>query len=145
MKKEEMTVVDMLLEAVGIVAALVDVGLQIYYGVLYKTNAFQVLMNLLSLILIYAGLTLFACYPEKVNGLSKEACSGTVRTDTIRMVRLIKLIFMAIILFTSVCDVLGTQINSGYSLLAAVLIAGVAGYYEWKIIRTLRKTKGKKE
>ena len=35
MKKEEMTTVDFLLEAVGIVAAMIYLGLQIYYGIVY--------------------------------------------------------------------------------------------------------------
>lgn len=38
MKKEEMTTVDFLLEAVGIVAALVYLGLQIYYGIVYGVS-----------------------------------------------------------------------------------------------------------
>ena len=38
MKKEEMTTVDFLLEAVGIVAALVYLGLQIYYGMTSSTK-----------------------------------------------------------------------------------------------------------
>ena len=33
MRREEVTMADMLLEAVGIVSALIYLGLQIYYGV----------------------------------------------------------------------------------------------------------------
>ena len=35
LKKEEMTNMDFLLEAVGIVAAMIYLGLQIYYGIVY--------------------------------------------------------------------------------------------------------------
>lgn len=141
MKKEDMTIIDLLLEAVGIVSTLLYLGLQIYYGISYGANLVTVLMNGAVLVLVYLGLTLLAVYPERVNGLTKEACSGQVRRYTVHMVRLIKLIFVTGLLFASICDVMGHEINSGYSIIVVVLVVLTAVYYEWKIIRILRKKK----
>lgn len=141
MKKEEMTMIDLMLEAVGVVSALVYLGLQIYYGISYGVNLITVIMNAAVLILVYLGLTLLTVYPERVNGLSREVCSGQIRKYTIHMVRLIKLIFVLGLLFASICDVMGHQINSGYSIIVVVLVVLTALYYEWKIIRILRKKK----
>lgn len=138
MHRNEMTWQAMLAEAVGIVSALVYLGLQIYYGIVYDVNLWNVVMNVAAMILVYAGLTLLGVYPERVNGLPKEVCSGTVRMYTIRMVRSVKLIFVLGLLFTSICDVVGRQINTGYSLVVVVLIVIVAFYYEYRIIRILR-------
>lgn len=134
-----MTTTDLLLEAVGIVAAFVYLGLQIYYGIIYGAELISILMNGVMLILVYVGLTLLCFYPEKVNGLTKEACTGKVRIYTIHMVRAVKLIFVISLLFTSICDVMGIQLNGGYSLVAVALIVAVTVFYEVKIIRLLRK------
>ncbi len=139
MRKDEMTTTDLLLEAVGIVAAFVYLGLQIYYGIIYGAELISILMNGVMLILVYVGLTLLCFYPEKVNGLTKEACTGKVRIYTIHMVRAVKLIFVISLLFTSICDVMGIQLNGGYSLVAVALIVAVTVFYEVKIIRLLRK------
>lgn len=141
MRKEEWTVLNLLLEAVGIVAAVLYLGLQVYYGISYGVSLITIAMNAVVLILVYAGLTLLTVYPERVNGLSKETCSGLVRRYTMDMVRLIKLIFVLGLLFASICDVMGHQINSGYSMVVVVLVVGIALHYERKIFRILRKKK----
>lgn len=141
MRKNEMTWIAMLAEAVGIVSALLYLGLQIYYGFAYGVNFLNVAMNVAAMILVYTGLTLLQVYPERVNGLTREVCSGTVRKYTVRMVRLAKLIFVVSLLFTSICDVLGEQINTGYSLVVVALIVITALYYEYKIIRIIRNQK----
>lgn len=141
MKKEENTMADMLLEAVGIVSGIIYLGLQIYYGTLYGVSPFTILMNAAVLILVYIGLTLLSVYPERVNGLSKEICTGKIRKYTVHMVRLVKLIFVLGLLFASICDVLGHQINSGYSIIVVVLVIIIVLYYEGKIIHILRKKK----
>lgn len=138
MHRSEMTWQAMLAEAVGIVSALVYLGLQIYYGIVYDVHLWNVVMNVAAMVLVYAGLTLLCVYPERVNGLPKEVCSGTVRTYTIRMVRIVKLIFVLGLLFTSICDVMGRQLNTGYSLVVVVLIAIAALYYEYRILKILR-------
>lgn len=139
MKRNNMTMPELLLEAVGIVVAVIYIGLQIFYGIYYGVNAWTVIMNVAAMLLVYGGLTLLCIYPEKVNGLTKEICSGKIRTYTIRMVRMIKLIFVAGILFTSICDILGQEIKAGYSLVILVLIVVTAFIYEYKIIRILRQ------
>ena len=133
MKKEEMTTVDFLLEAVGIVAAMIYLGLQIYYGIVYGVAFTGIILNAAILILVYVGLTLLAHYPERVNNLPKEICGGKIRIYTIHMVRAVKLIFVLSLLFTSICDAAGVQINKGYSLVTVV--------YEGKIIKLLRGKK----
>lgn len=143
MKKNELTQAAMLAEAVGIVAGLVYVGLQIAYGVAYHANLITVLMNVAVLLLVYAGLTMLSVYPERVNGLSAEQCTGDVRKYTVRMVRVCKLIFVGGLCFTSICDVLGKQINAGYSLIVVVLMVAAAVFYEYRIIKILRSRKKK--
>lgn len=143
MKKDELTVIDLLLEAIIAVSAAIYIGLQIYYGVIYGVNAFNIVMNVAVLLLVYTGLTLMQFNPEKVNGLTKAVCIGSIRKYTIHMVRLVKLIFVISLLFTSICDVMGQQINKGYSLLVVALIVVTALYYEYQIIKILRENKKK--
>lgn len=141
LKKEEMTNMDFLLEAVGIVAAMIYLGLQIYYGIVYGVAFTGIILNAAILILVYVGLTLLARYPERVNNLPKEICSGKIRKYTIHMVCAVKLIFVLSLLFTSICDAAGVQINKGYSLVTVALIVIVTVVYEGKIIKLLRGKK----
>lgn len=141
MRKNEMTWIAMLTEAVGIVSALLYLGLQVYYGFSYGVNVLNVAMNMAAMLLVYTGLTMLQVYPERVNGLTKEVCSGMIRKYTIRMVRIGKLIFVVSLLFTSICDVMGKQINAGYSLVVVVLVVITALYYEYKIIRIIKQQK----
>ena len=129
MKKNEMTWQVMLIEAVGIVSAIAYLGLQIYYGIAFHVNQVNLMMNL----------TLLAVYPERVNGLTREVCSGKIRQYTLRMVRMVKLVFVEGLLFTSVCDALGKELKQGYSLIIVVLIAAIAVYYEGRIIHILKQ------
>ena len=55
--------------------------------------------------------------------------------------RAVKLIFVLSLLFTSICDVAGVQINKGYSLVTVALIVIVTVVYEGKIIKLLRGKK----
>ncbi len=138
MKKSELTWAAMLAEAVGLVSALIYLGLQIFYGITYGAPIIDIVMNVAAMILVYAGLTLLGVYPERVNGFTREVCSGGVRKYTLRMVRGAKLIFVEGLLFTSICDVMGRQLKPGYSLIVVVLIVAVTLYYEYRIIRILR-------
>ena len=126
-------------EAVGIVSAIAYLGLQIYYGIAFHVNPVNLMMNLVFMILVYVGLTLLAVYPERVNGLTREVCSGKIRQYTLRMVRMVKLVFVEGLLFTSVCDALGKELKQGYSLIIVVLIAAIAVYYEGRIIHILKQ------
>lgn len=139
MKKDDITMGGMLAEAVGIVSALIYLGLQVYYGAAFGVDFLRIGMNVAALLLVYAGLTLLAVYPERVNGLSREICTGKIRIYTIHMVRAAKLIFVGSLLFTSICDVMGHQLNGGYSLIVVVLIVAAALFYEVKIIRLLKE------
>lgn len=138
MRKEDMTAVDLLLEAVAIVTGLIYIGLQIYYGVLYGADILTLGMNILVFLLVYVGLSLLEIYPERVNRISHEMCQGKIRKYTIRMVRLIKIIFIVSLFFTSVCDVMGLHIESAYSLVVIGLILFITVYYEGKIIHILK-------
>lgn len=139
MKKNEMTWQAMLTEAVSLVSAVIYLGLQIYYGISYGVSAINIIMNVVVMLLVYAGLTMLGIYPERVNGLTKEACSGDVRKYTIRMVRIAKLTFVAGLLFTSICDVMGKELPAGYTVGVIFLMVAVALYYEYRIIRILRE------
>ena len=143
MNRNEMTTAEMMFESVGMVSAILYIGLQLYYGFLYGADGISIMMNVAAMILVYAGLTLLAIYPEKVNGLTKEKCTGKIRKYTVRMVRFAKLIFVGGLLFTTICDVLGHKLHAGYSLVVVVLIVVTGVVYESKIIRILRQNQGK--
>lgn len=143
MKKNEMTLLEQMLEAIGIVSAVLYLGLELYYGAVYAVSAFRLIVNMAAMILVYAGLTLLQRYPERVNNLPAQVCSGRIRLCTVRMVRLIKLIVVVSLLFTSVCDVLGIEMDPGYRLIVALLILPVTVYYEYRIFRLLREDQRK--
>lgn len=143
MRKDGMMAAELLAEAVGIVSGVLYIGLQIYYCVSYSVDILNVVINIAVMLLVYAGLSLLQACPERVNGLSPKACTGRIRTYTIRMVRAVKLIFIISLLFTSICDVMGIEMNTGYSLVAVVLIVAVAIFYEFRIIKILREGRKK--
>lgn len=139
MKIKDWTAAGLLTEATALVASLIYLGLQIYYGILYGVVMVKLITNIMVFILVFTGLTLLALFPEKVNRLSVQSCQGKIRQDTIWMVRLIKLIFVLSLLFTSICDILGIQIEAAYSLMAAGMMLATAIFYETRIIRRLRE------
>lgn len=141
MKKNHLSTETLVFEIILAIAALFYMGLQVYYGIVYGAGAVRIVMNVLILILVYMGLTVLAIYPERVNGLSREVCTGAIRKYTIRMVELIKLVFVLSLLFTSICDALGYRVDAAYSLIVMGLILVVAVVFEVKIIKILRKLK----
>ena len=138
MKKEDLTAADMVCEAIGAVSAFFYIGLQIYCGILYGAGGFTILTNVAMVLLVYAGLTILSGCPEKVNRLEPEICRGRVRRLTIHMLLYVKLVFILSLLFTSVCDVIGTEVDGGYSLISTGLIVLIAIGYEIKIFQTLK-------
>ena len=142
MKSEKYTSPQMIIEIISALAAFVYLGLQIYYGIVYSVGA-MIIMNVLILLLVYAGLTMLFLYPERVNGLNPSVCTGKIRRYTMRMVQLIKFIFVLSLLFTSICDALGYSIDAGYSVIAMGAIALTAIVYEAKIIREVKKSNRK--
>ena len=138
MRKEDLSVVALLLEAVDLILGLVYIGLQIFYGLYYHVPPYKFILNLLAMVLVYAGLTLLSMNPERINSIPKEICQGTIRKYSLWMVRLIKAIFVVSLLIPSVFDVIGIGIRSVYSLIVIGLILVVAGYCEYHIIQELK-------
>ena len=141
MKKNRVSTEELVFEIISAVAALFYMVLQVYYGIVYGAGVMRILMNVLILILVYTGLTMLIRYPERVNGLPREVCTGDIRKYTIRMVELIKLVFVLSLLFTSICDALGYRIDAAYSLIVMVFILVIAVVFEVKIIKILRERK----
>ena len=139
MRKEDLTVPAILAEAVGIILGTVYVIMQIYYGIAYKVAPWQFLSNIIGVILVYAALTILSCHPEWLNRLSREDCVGKVRRYSIRMVRLIKLVFLIGLMIPCVGDVLGIELKEAYSLIMIAAILVIAVGYEIKIIDLLRE------
>lgn len=138
MRKEDFTVLNAICEAVGIISTLLYIGLQIYCGILYGAGIFTIFTNVAMVLLVYVGLTLLAFYPERVNGLDVSVCTGKIRSYTIHMVLFIKLIFVFSLVFTSICDVMGADVDGAYSLLVVGLMVAIAAFYEIKIFKILR-------
>ncbi len=141
MKKEEMTTVDFLLEAVGIVAALVYLGLQIYYGIVYGVAFTGIILNAAILILVYVGLTLLARYPERVNNLPKEICSGENKKIYDSYGARSQADLRAQSFYLPVSVMLPGCRSIKYSLVTVALIVIVTVVYEGKIIKLLRGKK----
>ena len=109
-----------------------------------RNCVYTYLYRLTGVLLVYAGLTLLAFYPERVNGLDAQICTGKVRKLTIHMVLYMKLIFVMSLLFTSICDVMGKQVDGAYSLITAGLMIVIAVLYEIKIFQLLKNNQKKK-
>ena len=123
MKKNRLSTEELVFEIISAVAALFYMVLQVYYGIVYGAGAMRIR------------------YPERVNGLPREVCTGDIRKYTIRMVELIKLVFVLSLLFTSICDALGYRIDAAYSLIVMAFILMIAVVFEVKIIKILRERK----
>ena len=63
MRKEDLSVVALLLEAVDLILGLVYIGLQIFYGLYYHVPLYKFILNLLAMVLVYVGLTLLSMHP----------------------------------------------------------------------------------
>ncbi|MDD6480752.1 MAG: transglycosylase [Lachnospiraceae bacterium] len=139
MRKKDLTVPAVFAEAVGIILGVVYIVLQLYYGLTYHVAVYSYACNIAALILVYAGLSVLSCYPERINRMTEKQCTGKIRRYSIRMVRVIKLVFVIGLMIPCVGDVLGTELKEAYSLLIIGVILLTAVYYECRIIRLLRK------
>lgn len=139
MKKEDLTVPAIFAEAIGMILGMVYIGLQIYYGIAYKVAPYKFICNIVGVILVYVGLSLISCQPEKINRLPKEVCVGKVRKYSIRMIRLVKLIFLVGLMVPCVGDVVGIELKDAYSLFVIAAILVITVLYEYRIIRLLRE------
>lgn len=138
MRREDLTVPALFLEAIGMIFAIVYIGLQIYYGVCFHISPLNLVLNLLVMILVYVGLSLLSSYPERLNRLPVEVCRGNVRKYSIRMIRLVKFVFVTGLLIPCVFDALGIEIMKVYSLIVVGVILVIAVFYEYNIIKELK-------
>lgn len=134
-----MSALALLLEAIVIILGLIYIGLQIFYGLYYHIAPYKFILNLLAMVLVYAGLSMLSMYPERINSIPSEICKGKMRTYSLWMLRLIKAIFVISLLIPCVFDALGIGIQSVYSLIVIGLIVVVAGYCEYQILAELKK------
>lgn len=139
MRKEDLTITNAICEAVGIVATLIYAGLQVYFGIFYRVPVLNIATNIIMVLLVYVGLVLLALYPEKVNRLEPEVCKGRIRQLTIHMLLYVKLVFVGSLLFTSICDVMGRDVDGAYSLISVGLMIAIAVGYEIRIFQILKR------
>ena len=139
MRREDLTVPVIFLEAIEVILGIVYIGLQIYYGIYYHISPYKYGMNLVAMVLIYLGITVISCYPEILNNIPASYCTGKVRKYSLRMIRFIKFVFVAGLLVPCVCDAAGYEILSAYSLIVIGIIIVVAVYYEVRKLSELRK------
>lgn len=138
MRKEDLSVPALLMEAVELILGIVYIGLQIYYGIMYHVSPARYIGNIACLLLLYLLLTILSCHPEKIHRIPEQMCVGEVRKLSIRMVRLVKLIFVVGLLIPCVCDTLGITVKEAYSLLVIGTILIVSVYYEVRILKIMR-------
>lgn len=141
MRKQDWPVPAMILEAVDLLVEITYIVLQIFYGYLYHVSAYKIVLNVVVSLLIYAAFTALSVYPERINGLSGELCTGKVRQYSLRMIRLEKFVFMVSLLIPCLCDVFAITLTSLYSVIAILLMIAIAVFYEIRIIRILRNRK----
>ncbi len=141
MKKEDLSVVALLFEAIDLILLVAYVGLQIYYGIFYHIPIQKYAVNILVLVIIYIGLSILSNYPEQLNRIPAYRCVGDVRKYSLRMIRIMKFVFIAGLLVPSVCDAFGYGIRDNYSVIFIVIAALDAIYYEYRILTILRNEK----
>ena len=141
MNKRDMTKFDIFVEIVCGILLMVSVSLQVIYSVLHSLSIFSLIINVLIVVLVYIGLSMLSCYPEKVNAIPQEICIGNIRRYPIKMIRYAKLIFVASLVVPEVCDLLEHTLGQWYSFVVVVLIVGEIIYYEIKIIKLIRLIK----
>ena len=145
MRKEDLTVPAIIAEAVEIIVGLVYIGLQIYYGVVNHIPPYRFICNIVGLLLVYAGLTVLSNHPEQVNRLAPEVWVGKVRKYTLRMLRLIKLVFVVGLMVPCVGDAIGIELKDAYSLIVIFAIILIAVWHEYKILLVIRSNRDNKK
>lgn len=125
---------EIIVETVTVIAVVVFVGLQVYYGYVYESSLLTILYHLLPIALLYMGLLLLQMFPETLNG-SREPLPKMVRVYAVRMIRISKLFVILGMLVPSIADVLGIQMNSAYSLVIMGGVLGTITYYFYRIFK----------
>lgn len=133
MRKNEMTIGDMIVESLTVFGLILYIGLQFFYLSQYTVQGITVVYHFLPIILLYAGMLLLQYHPEFLNGRGGEPVTGKVRIYAVRMVRICKFLLVYGIVVPSVADVAGININAAYSLIVMVCILAVIAYYIYRI------------
>lgn len=128
MIKKEWNIWEIVIETVAVIAVIVFLGLQIYYGYIYERSVWTFLYRLLPVLFLYAGMTVLQIFPELLNG-GGGPLPGKVHTYGVRMVRNCKMFVMLGMLFPSFADALGVEMDAAYSLFVMAGILGTIGYY----------------
>lgn len=142
MEKREMKAWEAVMEALGVMAVMAFLGMQIYYGYRYERSLAALLSHFLPVILLYTGMTVLQMHPEFLNGRNSEPLKGIVKTYAVRMVRNAKLLLILGMLIPSAADLLGVEMNASYSIL---IMAGMLGNIGWYLYRIYQYNSGKKE
>lgn len=145
MRKEDLNVPAIIAEAVEIIVGLIYIGLQIYYGFANHVPPYKFICNIVGLILVYTGLSIASNHPERVNRIPAEMCVGEVRKYTLRMLRVVKFVFVAGLMIPCIWDVVGMEMKEGYSLIVPGMILLIAVWYEYKILLVIRKNRDNKK
>ena len=82
---------------------------------------------------------------EQVNRLAPEVCVGKVRKYTLRMLRLIKLVFVVGLMVPCVGDAIGIELKDAYSLIVIFAIILIAVWHEYKILLVIRSNRDNKK
>lgn len=138
MKKEDLTVPAMLFEAIDIILGIAYIGLQIFYGLYYHVPVHKFVINILVMILVYIGLSILSNNPERLNRIPPELCVGNIRKYSLRMIRVIKFIFIMGLFIPSVCDVFGYGMTSHYNVIMIIIFIVISLIYEYKILSQLK-------
>lgn len=138
MRKEDMNVPALILEAIDIIFGLAYIGLQIFYGLYYSIPAYKFVCNVLAMLLVYIGLSILSNYPERLNRIPAEICVGKVRVYSLRIIRIVKFIFVTGLLIPCIFDAIGHQIKNTYSLIVIGMVLIIAVYYEYRLIKELK-------
>ena len=131
--KNEWRIWEIIIETITVIAVIVFVGLQIYYGYIYERSVMTLLYHLLPVLFLYAGMTVLQMYPELLNGNSGEPLQGKVHMYGVRMVRNCKMLVIFGMLFPSAADALGIEMDAAYSLLIMAGVLGTIVYYQVRI------------
>lgn len=135
MRKNEMTIGDMIVESVTVFGLILYIGLQFFYLSQYTVQGLTVVYHFLPMILLYAGMLLLQFRPEFLNGRGMEPVTGKVRIYAVRMVRICKLLLVYGIVVPSAADVAGINLNAAYSLIVMGCILAVIAYYIYRIFQ----------
>ena len=136
MVKKDWKVWEIVTESLAAAAAVVYLGLQIYYGYLYESMGTAIVYRVLPAAFLYAGMTVLEIVPELLNAGGKEKLGGgRIRIYAVRMARNCKFLFMIGMLVPSVADVIGFRVDASYSFLIMAGILGTLAYYLYRIYR----------